>query len=342
MAAGSTGLSTKKDEFVLFIAGDNFSGTGPAIVTDALIRNAPKNTLYLKSISKTGRAFELPAKLAKCDAVLFSGFSKQNIYGMDLCRLFGKKSAYLMHGCVEYENRMNRVPDEGMARLERKMLEKTDLILAVSRQFEEWLKENYPQHAHKTEHLTNGIDWELMQEDVSVERRDPHGIITVGGGMPRKGIVNICRAIEKLVNDGYPDITLTVCGDEGADTAEINSFPFVKNEGLVSHEKLMELYKKNRLFIQNSRFETFGLAPLEALLSQTEILISAKCGALSVIKKYEDSDIIKDTEDTDEIAEKIKNLFRQENHVRLLCELDKESTSWQARVRQLLKIMKSL
>ncbi len=331
-----------KDDFVLFIAGDDFSGTGPAIVTDALIKNAPKNTLHLKSISKAGRALEIPGKIAKSDAVLFSGFSKQNIYGMNLCRLFGKKSAYLMHGCVEYENEMNRVPDKKMALLERKMMKKTDLILAVSRQFEEWLKENYPEYAKKTEHLTNGIDWKLMQEEVSIEDRDPHGIITVGGGMPRKGIVNICKAIEKLISEGYDDITLTVCGDEGADTEEINSFPFVKNEGIVSHERLMGLYKKNRLFIQNSRFETFGLAPLEALLSQTEILVSAKCGALSVIKRYEDSDIIKDTEDTDEIAAKIKALFSQENHVRLICELDKESTSWQSRVRQLLKIMKTL
>ena len=64
--------------------------------------------------------------------------------------------------------------------------------------------------------------------------------------------------------------------------------------------------------------------------------------ALSVIKNCEDSDIIKDTEDIDEIAAKIKALFLQENHVRLICELDKESTSWKSRVRQLLKIMKSL
>ncbi|MBO4374955.1 MAG: glycosyltransferase family 4 protein [Lachnospiraceae bacterium] len=335
-------MSTKTDEFVLFIAGDDFSGTGPAIVTDALIKHAPKNTLHLKSVSKWKRAFELPVKLLKSDAVLFSGFSKQNIYGMDLCRIFKKKSAYLMHGCVEYENEMNRVPDKKMALLERKMLEKTDRILAVSRQFEEWLKENYPQYAAKTGHLTNGVDWDLMQEEISATDRDPCGIITVGGGMPRKGIVNICRAVEKLTKEGYPGLTLTVCGDYGADTEKIDSFPFVKNEGLVSHDRLMELYKKNRLFIQNSRFETFGLAPLEALLSQTEILISGKCGALSVIKSYEDGDIINDTEDIDEIARKIQDLLTEENHVRLLCELDKESTSWQSRVKQLMKIMKEL
>jgi len=332
----------QKNDFTLFIAGDNFSGTGPAIVTDALIKNAPKNTLYLKYTDKLKRAFEIPGKVAKCDAVIFSGFSKQNIYGMNLAHLMGKKAAYLMHGCVEYENEMNRVPDEKMAGLERKMLEKADLILAVSRQFETWLKEHYPEHKEKISHLTNGIDWELMQEDAGEGKREKHGLISVGGGMPRKAIVNICKAVERLTAEGFDDITLTVVGDKGADSQEIDSYPFVRNEGLVSHERLMELYHKSRLFIQNSRFETFGLAPLEALLAQTDILVSKKCGALSVIKKYEETDIINDTEDIDEIAQKIRGLLSKENHVRLICELDKESTSWKSRVKELMKIMKAL
>ena len=332
----------KNKEFTLFIVGDNFSGTGPAIVTDQLIKNTPKNTLFLKSRNKAGRALEILFKLPKADAVLFSGYSRQNLFGMDLAKLFGKRSAYLMHGCVEYENRINRVPDKRMAMDERKMLKKADLILAVSRQFEEWLKKNYETYEKKISHLTNGIDWDLMTESHSGKKRNEFGVISVGGGMPRKGIVNICKAIEKLKISGLPDIILTVAGDYGADTEEINSYEFVKNVGLVDHGTLMSLYHENRLFIQNSSFETFGLAPLEALLAQTEILVSLKCGALSVIKKYEDTDIIKDTEDISEIASKIRYLLKEENHTRLICELDKESTSWKSRALELMKIMKKL
>ncbi len=330
------------NDFRLFIVGDNFSKTGPAIVTDQLIKNSPKNTLYLKHRNKLARAFEILFMLPRADAVLFSGFSKQNIYGMDLCRIFGKKCAYLMHGCVEYENEINRVPDKKMAAFERKMLKKADLILAVSRQFEEWLKKNYNIHEKKISHLTNGIDWMLMTETVSDTKRNEYGIISVGGGMPRKGIVNICKAIEKLKSAGLPDITLTVAGDQGADTQEIDSYDFVNNVGIVDHKELMELYHKNKLFIQNSSFETFGLAPLEALLCQTDILVSLKCGALSVIKKYEDTDIIKDTTDVDEIASKIRYLLKEDNHTRLICELDKESTSWKTRAGELMKIMRTL
>ena len=261
---------------------------------------------------------------------------------MGLAHLFGKKCAYLMHGCVEYENRINRVPDERMAKLERKMLKEADLILAVSRQFERWLKENYGMYEDKISHLTNGVDWDIYREDISGEKRDPFGVITVGGGMPRKGIVNICKAIKKLKESGITEIKLIVAGDEGADTEEINSYDFVENVGLISHDELIKLYQKNKLFIQNSSFETFGLAPLEALLTGTDILVSSKCGALSVIKNYEEEDIINDTEDIDEIAEKIRRLLTDDNHVRLICELDKESTSWKSRAKELMKIMQKL
>lgn len=328
--------------FRLFVVGDNFSKTGPAIVTDSLIRNLPKETLYLKHKSKAARAFEIFFKMFPADAVVFSGFSRQNLYGMRLARLLGKKCAYLMHGCVEYENEINREVDPSEARDERKMLSRADKILAVSRQFEAWLKGRYPKEAHKIGHLTNGIDWDLMTEQPGPEERDPLGVISVGGGMPRKRILVICQAIQKLRREEELDITLTVAGDKGADSEAIEGFDFVKNAGLVPHDELMSLYRRNKLFVQNSCFETFGLAPLEALLSQTDVLISEKCGALSVIRKAEDCDVIHDTEDADEIAGKILALLSGENHTRLICELDKESTSWKKRSRELLNIMKEL
>ena len=61
---------------------------------------------------------------------------------MRIGKLFGRKSAYLMHGAVEYENSINHAENEQMAHDERRMMEMADLILAVSRQFENWLKEH--------------------------------------------------------------------------------------------------------------------------------------------------------------------------------------------------------
>lgn len=338
---------------MILIVGDYYSGTGPALVTKYYIetltgekvpepgerrkkrrRHRKPEADYLVSESKAARFFELLFKIPHASVLFLSGHSRQNILAMRIGRLFGRKSAYLMHGAVEYENSINHVEDAGMAGDERLMMELADSILAVSGQFEGWLKVHYPQYASKISHVTNGIDWDMIRENATADERDPEGIISVGGGMPRKCIINICKAVERLNAKGH-SITLTVAGDRGADSEAIGAYPFVRDIGLVSHDELMREYHRNRIFVQNSVFETFGLAPIEALLSYADVLISRECGALSVIKKTEDMDIINDPNDIDEIASKLETLLKEENHTRLLVELDKENTSWKKRAAEL-------
>ncbi len=326
---------------MILVIGDYYSGTGPAIVTKHYIKELPRGTEYIKSRNKAARFFEMLFKIPKSSVLFLSGHSRQNIWAIRIGRVFGKKAAYLMHGAVEYENDINKVPDQRMALDERDMMKRADLILAVSRQFEAWLKIRYPQYAGKISHVTNGIDWSMVMENATEDEREAEGVISVGGGMPRKCIINICKAVELLNKRGH-DITLTVAGDKGADSEAIASYPFVKDLGIISHEELMREYHKNKVFVQNSVFETFGLAPIEALLSYAEVLISKECGALSVIKKTEDMDIIKDPQDIEEIAGKLENLLVNENHTRLLVELDKENTSWKKRAKELSEKLKEL
>lgn len=331
------GKNTKK----ILIIGDYYSKTGPALVTKYYIDNLKDEASYIRSTGKLSRFFEILFKVPKSSVLFISGHSKQNIYAMRLGRLFGIKSAYLMHGAVEYENKINHAEDPVMASDEHKMMELCDLILAVSRQFEEWIKKNYPEYENKTSHLTNGIDWDLIVERSTADERDPNGIISVGGGMPRKRILNICKAIS-ILNEGGRSITLTVAGDKGEDSEAIRSYPFVKDLGIISHEELMKEFHKHKLFIQNSVFETFGLAPVEALLSDADVLISGKCGSLSVIKNTESEDIIQDPDDIPELVQKIGYMLENDNHTRLIVNLDKENTSWKKRSKELLTILQSL
>ena len=326
---------------MILVIGDYYSGTGPALVTKYYIDNLPKGTEYIRARSKAARFVEMCVKIPRASVLFISGHSRQNIWAMRIGKLLGRRSAYLMHGAVEYENEINRVPDRRMARDEREMMQRADLILAVSRQFEEWLKEKYPAWAGKIAHVTNGIDWQIISEHSTADDRNSRGIISVGGGMPRKRILNICRAVERLNDRGY-GITLTVAGDKGADSEQIDAFPFVRDIGLVSHDELMKEYHRNKLFIQNSVFETFGLAPIEALLSDADVLISGRCGALSVIKNTESMDIIEDPEDISELESKIETLLTADNHTRLIVNLDKENTSWKKRSAELTRILERL
>ncbi len=322
----------------LFLIGDDWSGTGPANVTKAYREHLPKNTLYLEERIKVKRAIELALKMKKADCAFFSGHSRQNILGMKLAAMRGIPSIYLMHGCVEFENILNKVPNDKMADDEREMMKAADLILGVSRQFETWLKDHYPKYKNKIMHLTNGIDWDSLKVDDSEEEREDFSIISVGGGMPRKRIVNICKAIELLRKSGISGIKLTVAGADGADTEEINGFEFVENVGLVDSVELFKLYKKSKVFVQNSIFETFGLAPVEALLSGCDVLLSKECGVLSSLGGIKDTDVINDHEDIGEIASKLREIMLKGNNSRILSCTDKEHTSWENRSKELMAI----
>ena len=322
----------------VFVVGDYRTGTGPANVTKEYLLRFPRDTRRLIFSSKILRAFEIILKVPVSSVLLISGHSKQNLLALKWAGLWHKPCAFLMHGCVDHENAINECPDEDMSRVERKTLELSTAIFAVSRHFAGWLKTNYPEYTHKISAAVNGVDVGLMDEayDHALSPRDEHMIFTVGGGMPRKKIKHICEAVKQL-NDktGEDKYRLVVIGDKGKDDDEINSYPFVENLGLVSSKEAGKLYDKAALFIQNSCFETFGLAPMEALVHGCSILVSKEVGALELFDGLEDTDIIRNWFDAAEIAYKAEKLLLKGNAGRLITKFDKESSSWEARTMQL-------
>ena len=323
----------------IFFAGDSVSGTGPANVTKYYIRNLPEGTLYQKFRNKLLRVLEIVVKTFLADVVVYSGYSKQNILGLKLAKHLGKKSAYLMHGCVEYENEINREEDPEMTRVERQTLVLSDRIIAVSRTFADFLREFYPMHAKKVDYVYNGIDEELLNRsahDDNGKARDRHMIFTIGGGMPRKRITRICEAVEILRRDYDPEMYLCVIGDTGADSDIIASFDFVRNLGIVPFDEAEKLFLQAAVFVQNSCFETFGLAVVESVSLGCPALISRHAGALGIIKGTRDGDIIDNCEDPEEIARKIKGLIEDPNAARLAQGIDMESCSWKKRSEELM------
>ena len=233
-----------------------------------------------------------------------------------------------MHGCVEYENGINLEPDETMNAVERATLDMADLIIAVSKSFAEWLRNYYPMHADKIDYVTNGIDLSLSENVNDPTDRDPHMILSVGGGMPRKKIVHICEAVKRLRKEYDDKLFLCVIGDTGADSDRINAYDFVRNRGIVSFAQSRKLYGSAALFVQNSSFETFGLAPVEALYCGCPILCSRHVGALGLMSDLKSTDIIENYDDPEEIAEKIRFNLENSNAARLLAGIDGESCSW--------------
>ena len=330
-----------------FIVGDHLTGTGPANVTKEYIRCFPKGTLYQKRTSKLGRVPELFLNILRCDVILFSGYSAQNVLGMKIAKALNKKTAYLVHGAITLENKINSAENETQTRVEEETLNRADLLLAVSSKFADWLKETYPQYKDKISYVTNGVDFDYLKsvnagfDNTSVERRTDR-ILSIGGGMPRKMILNICKAVEIINKEVDNKLTLTVIGAEGKDTDAIKAYPFVEYLGLVDAKKKDELFRSSALFIQNSSFETFGLAVFESLMSGCSILTSKVAGALDLLPNAKDEDIVNDYNSETEIADKIKFLLDNPNHERLKSQINENEATWESRTKEMLNKLSEL
>lgn len=324
----------------IFLVGDLKGNNGPASVNKALKKVLPQNTMYSEGNNVVRRIIDLLIKTIKSDIVIFSGLSKINIIGFRTARILGKKAAYLMHGHLGIEGKINKTKLEKGIEVEKKVLELAPLIICVSESFMNMMIEKYPRYTNKLRYVNNGIDWDIMRDlsHNNVTRKN-NMILSIGGGMPQKNILSLCKAIEHLnENQGY-NLELTVIGKNGLDTGKIKGYPFVTYIEQVRKEEINIYYKQAQLYIQNSTFETFGLAPIEAIMCGCNLLISKNVGASVVFNHLQSMDVIDDTNSISEIAQKIKySINNNNNNNRLIKSIDKEKTSLKAAYQNLLNI----
>ena len=83
------------------------------------------------------RLLELPFKIKRSNYVVINSFSKINYIILIICKIFKKKSLYILHGYVEYEEKMNKMVDNSdlkkIHKLENYIFENVDKIVCVSK-----------------------------------------------------------------------------------------------------------------------------------------------------------------------------------------------------------------
>lgn len=286
----------------IFIVGDFETDTGPAIVNKTL-KKQNRDILYSKQRMAFFRIIELLYKGMCSDIIIFSGLSKINILGLKFAKLFNKKAAYLMHGYAKYENEINGVTNYKQVKLESDVLELAPNIICVSKLFKEFMCKEREDIKEKFDFAYNPLEYDSIK---NIEKRNNKVILSVGGGIPRKNIKKICQAIE-LLDD--KEIKFIVIGKEDIDTEEIKKYKFVKYIKKIAKSDMKNYYRESELYIQNSSFETFGLAVMEALSENCKLLISDRIGCKDLIGNLMDINLIHDTEDINEIAIKIKQIL---------------------------------
>lgn len=326
----------------LFI-GDFHHDLGPSNVNKEYKKNITDGIIFFDEKSKLKRIRKLLKTIGSVDGIIVSGLTYIGFLALILAKLKKIKVIYLMHGDYSYEIEVNREKKKMIGfHMEKKTLELADGIICVSENFMRWVKDRYVSYSHKIYYVNNGVNWHDFNKYTFKESVDRYQIATIGGGRPQKNIIMICEALiilNKKYNENYHMI---VIGNDAGDLEKIRAYNNVKLLGKISHKEVKKNLAMSNVYVQNSIFESFGLAPMEALTSGCSLLISENVGAKSIMKSLENEDIISDCKNPYEIAEKIHNLTNNSNNLRLIESMVKDETSWEYASKAFSKIVRKI
>ena len=82
--------------------------------------------------------------------------------------------------------------------------------------------------------------------------------------------------------------------------------------GIMSREHLERIYVASDIFAMLSRFDTFGMAALEAMAASLPVIISSNVGAKDLIRQGLNGYVTDSKDSTDEIADKIRLMLEEE------------------------------
>jgi len=309
----------------VFFLGDFKSNTGPAIANKLMKKGLSDldNIKFSDANNLVMRVLEVILNTIMFDNICICSFSKINYIAINLAKLLNKNIYYIMHGYVSYENSINNIDkskeNDKLIKLEKYILKNSKKVFCVSKKFMEFIIEKEPEYSHKFDFIYNGIDIEEIEKNARFYKgkKDKNQIISIGGGMKRKNNLTVCKVIEILNSKYNMNLKYIVIGLPYTDKNEICKFNFVEYYDYLPHDKVLRILGQSNLYIQNSSFETFGLAIVEALFSGCNLLISNNVGVIDLFKDLNEMDIIYDTNSVEEIARKIENVLINNNSSRL-------------------------
>lgn len=322
----------------VFFAGDISLNNGPSNVNKELYKYLKNEFQFIETKNKWIFYILYIIRTIKCDVIVYSGILKIDIISLRIAKILRKKIIYIMHGCVQYEQgEINKTPTMGGDRIENDLFKYSELILCVSAPFAKWFRKYRSEFCDKVEVLTNGIPWDnLSIIDDNIKSDKQMKIILLGGGRVTKANLNVVKAVN-IINDRYNAkciVDLYGYYREDDDSKLLEKYSFVNFCGMVDHEELMRRFSTSTVFVQNSIFEPFSLACIEAICHNCSILVSVFVGCSSVLS-LEENDIIHNPFDVEEIAKKLLLFKGMKNYSRILTNIDKISTSCEMSAKKL-------
>ena len=104
-----------------------------------------------------------------------------------------------------------------------------------------------------------------LQDVLTKQRKTNVEILFVGRWARHKGLCRLIDALCQLQNEKVNNFTLRIVSNFRDGFVDIPKCSWINVQKEVSHDEVLEIFKKSQVFVMPSKFESYGLVYLEAL-----------------------------------------------------------------------------
>ena len=227
--------------------------------------------------------------------------------GIEIKRRTGKPLVFTVHS-TEYDRTVNIYPLNSIVEVEKRGIQKADLVITVSKQMKQQLIERYGADEKKIKVIYNGIN---ASKYVGLTQKERKNIVLFLGRLTdQKGPYFFLNTAKKVL-EKKNDVTFVIAG-QGDKLPELIKQSIylgigdhVLFTGYLSEEEINYAYAMADVYVMPSVAEPYGITALEAVASGTPIIISKNAGVAEEIKHCFKVDFW----DTHEIADKILGIL---------------------------------
>lgn len=185
----------------------------------------------------------------------------------------------------------------------KKILSQADGILAIGNEAKSFYKK-FNKNIINLQYSINVSKYSTAK----TKEKSKINFLYVGQYIKRKGIKEFLKAINKLSKKENSITNFTFIGEGDYKKQLLNlqkKNTNIKVKNFQNRDKLVKFFFKNHVFVFPSLYDGWGVAPMEAMVSNLYVIVSNRCGLVKgnpLIKKY--SRIINPT--SDNILQSIK------------------------------------
>jgi glycosyltransferase involved in cell wall biosynthesis len=234
-----------------------------------------------------------------------------------------------------------------------KFIEKADQIITVSKSTALDIIDHFPAAEPNIQVVYNGVregcKAALRPEKLKGPGTNKPYFIAIGSIHPRKNIIGLLKAFEKMRGQFAEEVNLVIIGRKAWKTRSIQSiydFHKFKSDiyftGYLSDEDMFEYITKSVGLVYVSFFEGFGLPVIEAMAMGTPVITSERSSMKEIAG---DAALLVDPDNPDDIAEGMLTLLKNEARSQSLRGLGLERAKlfdWDRAAKDVWSIMKAM